>query len=122
MRMFVNNLAFVGHHGVYEEEQRDGRRFEVDLEVQFERPEGTETDALEDTLDYRGLAEAILDVGKGPSRQLIERLGAEILQTVFERFSVVQAAELTLRKYAPDVPGSPDCVGIRINRTRSEDD
>jgi dihydroneopterin aldolase len=118
MEIFLDNLEFVGPHGVYEEEQREGRRFEVDLSVECERPDGTETDTLEDTIDYRGLAEIVLEVGTGPSRHLIERLGDEMLERIFERFPTVRSAELTLRKYATGVPGSPECVGIRTTRTR----
>jgi len=122
MNIFVENLQFVGHHGVYEEEQREGRQFRVDLRVEVDSPRAVTTDDIRDTVDYRGLAEAVLEVGQGPSCQLIERLGEKILEGVFERFPSVEGAEVTVRKYATGVPGAPECVGIELSRRRAEFD
>ena len=121
MRIFVEHLEFVGHHGVYEEERRDGRRFAADLSVDVHRPDGARTDDIEDTLDYRALAQVILEVGEGPSRHLIERLASDMLDRLFERYDAIGSAELTLRKYATGVPGAPDSVGITVTRHRGDD-
>jgi dihydroneopterin aldolase len=121
MRIFVEHLEFVGHHGVYEEERREGRRFAADLSVDVNRPAGARTDDIEDTLDYRALADVILEVGEGPSRHLIERLASEMLDRLFEEYAAIRAAELTLRKYATGVPGAPDSVGITVTRQRADD-
>lgn len=118
MRIFVEKLHFVGYHGVYEEERRDGRRFRVDLAVEVDQPEGASSDELDHTVDYRGLAEVVLAVGEGESYRLIERVGDEILNRLFDRFPAVQNADLTIRKYATGVPGAPECVGIEMQRTR----
>ena len=118
MRIFVEKLHFVGYHGVYEEERRDGRRFRVDLTVEVDRPEGASSDELGQTVDYRGLAEVVLSVGEGESYQLIERMGDEILERLFERFSSIDTAELTIRKFATGVPGAPECVGVEMTRQR----
>lgn len=118
MHIFVENLEFIGAHGFYEAERRDGRRFQVDLEVDIGELLAVEDDNLEHTLDYRGLAEVILAVGTGESYKLVERVGDEILTRVFEQFSQVDAADLTIRKFATEVPGDPECVGIRMQRKR----
>ena len=118
MRIFVEKLHFVGYHGVYEEERRDGRRFRVDLSVEVDGPEGAASDELDQTVDYRGLAEVVLSVGEGESYKLIERMGDEILCRLFDRFPAVATADLTIRKFATGVPGAPECVGIEMQRTR----
>ncbi len=119
MQIFVENLEFVGHHGVYEEEQREGRQFRADLVVELAEPEAVETDDIEDTVDYRGLADTLLEIGRGPSCQLIEHLGDQMLTELFERFSRIRHAELTLRKFATGVPGAPESVGITMERNRN---
>jgi 7,8-dihydroneopterin aldolase/epimerase/oxygenase len=118
MEIFVEKLEFVGYHGVYEEERRDGRRFRVDVRVEVDRPDAAHSDELDQTVDYRGLAEVVLAVGEGESYQLIERMGDEILDRLFERFGAVTAADLTIRKFATGVPGAPHSVGIRMRRER----
>lgn len=119
MRIFVEQLEFVGYHGVYAEERRDGRRFRVDLSVQVDEPRASHTDELDHTVDYRGLAEILVAVGTAESYRLIERMGDEMLTRVFETFPAVRSAELTIRKFATGVPGAPDCVGIQLQRTPS---
>ncbi|MBA2662379.1 MAG: dihydroneopterin aldolase [Bradymonadaceae bacterium] len=118
MRIFVQNLAFSGRHGVYEDERRDGRRFEVDLSVDLAEATAGQSDQLDDTLDYRRLAETILEFGQGPSCILVERLADQILTALFSRHSEVVAASVTIRKYATGVPGNPACVGVQLERTR----
>lgn len=119
MQIFVESLEFTGPHGVYEEERREGRRFRVDLTVEVAGDAGQDSDTLEETLDYRGLASAILDVGHGPSVQLIEHMAAEILSLVLTRYPQVLWGEITIRKFATGVPGDPGCVGVRLRRARS---
>lgn len=113
MHVFVEGLTFTGRHGVYEEERRDGRRFCVDLRVEVP---AAPRDLIGDTVDYRGLAECILSVGLGPSVELIETLASRILDAVFSRFAVSHA-EVTVRKKATGVPGDPEWVGVREERS-----
>lgn len=118
MQIFVESLEFTGPHGVYEEERREGRRFRVDLTVDVDGDAGASSDALDETLDYRGLATAILEVGHGPSCQLIEHMASSILERVFTRYPQVSSGEITIRKFATGVPGDPGCVGVRLRRAR----
>ncbi len=118
MQIFVEALQFVGKHGIYEEEQRDGRRFSIDLVVEVEDRGDTDADEIDTTVDYRGLAEVIHHNGTETSVKLIETLGKNILDQVFSTWSEVQAADLTIRKYATGVPGDPEWVGIALSRQR----
>lgn len=121
MRVFVQNLEFNGRHGVYEEERRDGRRFEVDLSAVLADDSASsagDTDQLGDTLDYRRLAELILEFGHGPSCLLVERLADQILTALLERYPNVASGSITIRKYATGVPGNPQFVGVQLERFR----
>lgn len=117
-KLVVHGLQFVGRHGVYEHERREGRRFRVDLEVIVDTDAAASSDRLDDALDYRSLAEVILAVGQGPSHHLIESLAEEMAQRLLDDRRVGRV-ELTLRKYADGVPGDPEWVGIGIVRERS---
>ncbi len=118
MRIFVENLEFVGAHGVYEEERVEGRRFKVDLEVEVSDAESSVTDDLGDTLDYRELAGIVVEVAQGPSRALIEKLAGKILTIVFARCPQVKWARVRIKKAATGVPGNPEYVGVELERTR----
>ncbi|TDP75401.1 dihydroneopterin aldolase [Bradymonas sediminis] len=118
MFIFVEKLEFIGSHGFYEVERREGRRFQVDLKVHLGELLAVRDDKLEHTLDYRSLAEIIVAVGTGESYKLVERMGDEILTRVFDQHSAVLSADLTIRKFATEVPGDPECVGIQMQRKR----
>jgi dihydroneopterin aldolase len=118
MRIFIEGLEFLAAHGVYEEERREGRRFRVDLSVELSRNQGCESDELEDTIDYRDLSQAVLDVAEGPSVSLIEHMGEQILSLLFMRHTSIERAQVTIRKFATGVPGEPACVGITLERMR----
>jgi 7,8-dihydroneopterin aldolase/epimerase/oxygenase len=121
MRVFVREVEFQGLHGVYEEERREGRRFQVDLEVLLGDSKATSSDVLEETLDYRALAEVVWEVAQGPSRFLVEKLAGEILEETLARHPEVEEATVEVRKRAPDVVGEPRWVGVRLTRARTGD-
>ncbi|MFU8807104.1 MAG: dihydroneopterin aldolase [Bradymonadaceae bacterium] len=119
LKVFVDNLEFIGRHGVYEEERRDGRRFQVDLIVELKEESAADSDELDQTLDYRHLAEIILEVGHGKSHLLVEKMAGAVLEAVFDRYPAVVSATITIRKFATGIPGDPRCVGIELTRRRS---
>lgn len=118
-RILVHNLEFVGHHGVYDEEREEGRRFAVDIAASTRTAAAGESDRLGDTVDYRDLTRIVLDVARGPSVHLIETLVEEICRRILTDLPAVEAVDLTLRKFATGVPGDPDWVGLQVRRTRS---
>ncbi|WP_454226638.1 dihydroneopterin aldolase [Propioniciclava flava] len=68
-----------GFHGVFPEERREGQDFIVDVEVQIERQSAE--DDLETTVDYGGLAEALVADIEGEPVNLIETLASRLLCT-----------------------------------------
>ncbi|MFT6395294.1 MAG: dihydroneopterin aldolase [Bradymonadia bacterium] len=114
----VHNLEIRGRHGVYEEERAEGRRFAFDAEVDVPAQSAGTTDALGRTVDYRDIAQIIVDVVDGPSVHLIETLAEEICARVLKELSV-ERVRLAIRKYATGVPGDPEWVGLRIEREQA---
>ena len=118
LTILVRNLEFIASHGVYAEERDEGRRFQVDLEVDLLDPSSAQSDALSETVDYRGLCELVLQVAHGEGHDLIEWLAAEMTRRILARYDRVGEVRLELRKFATGVPGEPDCVGVRVSARR----
>jgi dihydroneopterin aldolase len=89
-------LVVFGHHGYLEEERRLGQRFLVDLWVDV-RGEATESDRIEDTVDYRRIAALVRDVFAGEERLLLEGLAGSIADGILERFAAVDRARVRVR-------------------------
>ena len=117
MRVLFENLEIVGHHGVYEEERAEGRRFRVDMAVRVAT--WPISDDPGDILDYRRLARIATDIIEdGPTRNLLETLAWDIVDRTFDQHDEVRELDLTLRKAATGVPGDPEWVGVCTNITR----
>jgi dihydroneopterin aldolase len=118
VRIELSGLVVFGHHGYLEEERRLGQRFLVDLWVDVHGP-ATESDRIEDTVDYRRLAALVREVFGGEERLLLEGLAGAIADGIIERFSAVEWVRVRVRK--PDVVLDPpvDYAAAIIDRTRA---
>ncbi len=114
----VHNLESLGHHGVYDDERAEGRRFALDIDVEADTSRAGSSDTLGDTIDYRDIATIALDVMNGPSRHLIEKLAAEICRRILDELPLSASVRITVRKHATGVPGSPEWVGLTLVRSR----
>jgi dihydroneopterin aldolase len=114
----VVGLVVFGHHGYLEEERRLGQRFVVDVEIEVPDT-ATRSDQIEDTVDYRDLAELVREVFAGPERLLLEALAGATADGILERFDDVERARVRIRK--PDVVIEPpvDYAAIAVERARA---
>jgi len=118
VRIELIGLVVFGHHGYIEEERRLGQRFLVDLWVDVVG-EATESDRIEDTVDYRRLASLVRDVFGGKERLLLEGLAGAVADGIVERFPAVTTARVRVRK--PDVVlDTPvEHAAVIVERTRA---
>ncbi len=115
--LVLSRIGFDARHGATAAERSSSRRFEVDVEIEaaLERPQSS--DRLEDTIDYRTVAETILQVGTAAEPcHLIEALARQMLDALAERIPHA-AFRLELRKLnPPDCPGAPEYAAVRLSR------
>ena len=97
----ITGLTLHGYHGVFDEEKRDGQTFVVDLAMELDAATAGATDALEHTVDYSQVTDAVAGVVTGESVDLIETLAYRVGNVVLG-FSGVAAVEVTIHKpHAP---------------------
>jgi dihydroneopterin aldolase len=111
----IAGLRELGVHGVLPEEQTRPQPFEVDVELTVDLEQAGNSDALDDTVDYSAVAEAISRVVRSERYQLLERLATRIAEVcaVDER---VTAVAVTVRKLHPPVRAMVDHVAVSIKR------
>ncbi|WP_449281779.1 dihydropteroate synthase [Leucobacter sp.] len=100
-RIALTGLEVFAHHGVFAFERERGQRFLIDAEVAVDLRAAAAGDALERTVHYGELAEAIVAA--------VERDPVDLIETVAERvadvalgFAGVRCATITVHK--PDAP------------------
>lgn len=115
-RIALTGLRVRGHHGVLEQERRDGQEFVVDAVLWLDSRPAAASDELGDTVDYDALAGDLAGVVAGPAFRLIETL-ADRLAGVCMRDPRVLATEVTVHK--PNAPLSHAFSDIAVTARRS---
>ena len=112
MRVFIEGLQFYGYHGVPDEEQAIGHRYEVDIELQIDET-ASETDNIADTVDYGSVAQFAVDTGQTTQFRTIERLSNEICKRLLDSHGRIRAASVTVKKLLPPAPVIVKAVGVQ---------
>jgi dihydroneopterin aldolase len=113
-KIFINNLATRGKHGVSDEERAKEQEFVVDIEIMFNTRAAAKSDALDDTVDYNFFRNSAREVVQGRSFKLLERLADAIAQKVLED-ARIKSTIISVRK----TEMYPDCTpGVTIERSR----
>jgi dihydroneopterin aldolase len=114
-KIIIAGLRELGVHGVLPEEQTRPQPFEVDVELTVDLTNAGESDALDDTVDYSAVSEAISRVVKSERYQLLERLATRIAEVCCQDERVTGVA-VTVRKLHPPVRAMVDHVAVRIEQ------
>jgi len=102
------NAVFYARHGVMQEEQRVGGRYEVDVSMDVDFTLAAQHDDLAATVDYERVYRLVSDIVTGNSFYLIERLAYLISEKVLSTYEMIERVEVTVRKINPPVGGSAD--------------
>jgi dihydroneopterin aldolase len=118
--LVLSRIAFDGRHGATEAERRSLRPFEVDVEVDTPLDRARASDSLGDTIDYREVAQIIVDLGTSETHHLLESLAGRMLDQLAARFPRA-GFRIELRKLCPPAaPGHPAYAAVRMSRAASE--
>jgi dihydroneopterin aldolase len=113
-RVRLRGVRAFGRHG-YDAGERDRPQpFEIDLDVEIDLRAAQSSDDLAETIDYAALHRRIETIVESTSYGLIERLGADILEAVFEDARVARAI-LTIAKPAILAGATPSVTLDRVN-------
>jgi len=97
----VHGLEVFGHHGVEEEERREGQTYLYDVWLLVD--EAVLSDRIEDAVDYRFVADTVREVSEARVYNLLEALAAAVADAVVERFPV-ESVRVRVRKPEVDMP------------------
>ncbi len=103
-------LEVFGHHGVLEEERRDGTTFIYDLELEV--PDSALSDRIEDAVDYRDVAECVREVSEARRFNLLEALAAAVADAILERFPVRRVRVLVRKPTPSGVPAAYSAASV----------
>ncbi|WP_162903737.1 dihydropteroate synthase [Leucobacter sp. wl10] len=114
-RVTLTGLEVHAHHGVFDFERARGQRFLIDAEVAVDLTAAAAGDALERTVHYGELAEAIVAAAERDPVDLIETV-AERVADVALGFAGVHSATITVHK--PEAPIAAAFADVSVTVVR----
>ncbi|MEC4983753.1 MAG: dihydroneopterin aldolase [Oscillatoria sp. PMC 1068.18] len=114
----LTKIRSYGYTGYLEAEQVLGQWFEVDLTLWLDLAKAGESDAIEDTLDYRAAIATVKQIIKTAKFALVEKLASAIATAILELEPVAQV-KVELSKPAAPIPDFGGKITIEIIRSKS---
>ena len=115
----LTNIRCYGYTGYLPEEQVLGQWFEVDVKLWLDISTAAQTDAIEDTIDYRSVISSIQHLVKTAKFALIERLVDAIADSILQQCDRVTQVQVIVSKPAAPIPDFGGRISIEITRTKS---
>lgn len=114
----LENMEFFAYHGFYDEEQKIGNKYSVDLRVWVDFHRAAVEDQLRYTVNYEKLYRLVAEVMATPTR-LLEHIAQRIAGEVLRRFESVEKVEVAVAKHNPPIGGVCAKARVRLQLERS---
>lgn len=111
--IYINEAEFYAYHGVMLQERVVGNTFLVNLVVEVDIVAASESDKLEDTLNYADIFEVVKKEMAIPSN-LLEHVAGRIIQSLHAKFSTIRKIEISVTKKNPPINGLMNGIGVRL--------
>ena len=117
MTIELLGLELWGHHGVLEQERRDGQRFLFDLELDLADADAPRSDRIEDAQDYRRAVAIVRRVSDARAYHLLEALAADLADALVDELDVTRV-RVRVRKPDVDLGAPVEHVAVVVERRR----
>lgn len=117
-RIEINGLFGFGYHGLFDDERERGQGFLVDVILKMDLSEVSQSDLIDDTVDYSALCDLVLEEIVGPPVSLIERLAGQIVERILREYSKVDSVQITVHKPDAPVAAKVKDISVSIERAR----
>lgn len=104
-RIELEGMEFYAFHGCYEQEQRVGNRFKVDVYFDYDSSKAQLSDNIYDAVSYLDVYEIVAQQMAIKSH-ILEHVGRRIVDQISERFKEVENLTVKVTKLAPPLGGA----------------
>ncbi len=100
----LEGLEFFSYHGFYDEEQKIGNKYAVDIFVTADFSEAARRDRLSATVNYEDIYRITAGVMQQSAR-LLEHIAHRIIQEIRAKYPDLQSVEVSVSKFNPPIGG-----------------
>jgi dihydroneopterin aldolase len=115
----ITGLSLYTHHGVTEAEREVGQRLVLDLRIDAGESDATETDRIDDTVDYAEVCQLVALIAQQRSYRTLERLATVIADRLLSDFAA-ESVWVKVSKPEPPIPLPVDEVSVEVWREPGE--
>ncbi|MCB2407432.1 dihydroneopterin aldolase [Hymenobacter lucidus] len=115
----LEGMEFFAFHGYFDEEQKIGNKYSIDLYVETDLHDAASSDNLDETVNYVVLYRIVADEMKIQAR-LLEHVGHRILDGVMQAFPQVKSVKVAVSKYNPPFGGICHRSKVTLKRKRAK--
>ncbi len=111
----LEGMEFFAYHGYYDEEQKIGNKYAIDLNIETDLSSAAESDKLSDTVNYEHLYQLVLEVMQKKHR-LLEHVAHDVIEQIKTTYPNVKTVTVGVSKYNPPIGGICERAKVLIKR------
>ena len=115
-KIYINNLEFIGFHGVFSEEKKLGQKFLLSLELTVDTREAGKTGDLTKSVHYGLVAQDVEKLFLEKSIDLIETCAENIAEMVLKKYELVKEVKVIVKKPWAPLQMHFENVAVEITR------
>jgi len=115
----ISGLSLYTHIGVSAAEREVGQRLLFDIRIDVGESDATETDRIEDTVDYGQVCQLVALVAQQRSYKTLERLCTVVADRIIDEFGA-EAVWVKAAKPEPPIPLTVEEVSVEVWRELPE--
>ena len=109
----IAGLSLYTRHGVSEAERDLGQRLVFDVRFELDECDATNTDRVEDTVDYADVCEQVALAAQERSYRTLERLCTAVAERLVDRYGA-DSVRVKASKPEPPIPLPVDEVSVEV--------
>ncbi len=113
----LNDMRFYAHHGCFEEEQKIGTHFRVDLAFETDSSLAEVSDNITDTVSYLDVYQVVRHEMQRPSH-LLEHVARRVGESVLAQFPDTMNVMVKVYKLNPPLGGHLASVSVQLSLSR----
>ena len=117
-QIVLTGIHGFGYHGLFDQERKDGQDFFVDLTLLVDLNTASQSDAIEDTVNYAEVTDLVVEEITTNPVNLIEKLAVRIAERVLNQQVKVISVTVTVHKPQAPVAAQLKDIAVVITRTR----
>lgn len=116
-KIYIDKLECFGHHGILEEEKKQGQNFIVSVAFELDTCEAAEKDDCEFTVNYAEVCGDIKRIVSDGSCNLIETLARKIAEELIFKYNRMEKIEVRVDKPSAPIPMAFESVAVCTERS-----